>query len=118
VDDSTFRKHDSQDPMTPGTFTWRFKLILKKNGPPERLNVHSLRHSNASLLIANGAGVAAVAVLPGHSQPSAALDIYTHLRQKQKKPPAKLSGGAWISDEGENCVRLHASPFLNRNLLR
>ena len=29
-DDFVFRKHDSQDPMTPSTFTWRFKLILKK----------------------------------------------------------------------------------------
>ena len=31
-DDFLFRRHDSQDPMTPSTFTWRFKLILKKHG--------------------------------------------------------------------------------------
>ena len=30
--------------MTPSTFTWRFKLILKKHGLPLDLNVHSLRH--------------------------------------------------------------------------
>ena len=53
-----FRKLDSQDPMTPSTFTWRFKLILNKNGLPEKLNVHSLRHSNASLLVANETDVA------------------------------------------------------------
>ena len=53
--------------MTPSSFTWRFKLILKKNGLPEKLNVHSLRHSNASLLIANGTDVATVASLLGHS---------------------------------------------------
>lgn len=35
ADDFVFCKHDSQDPMTPSTFTWRFKLILKKNGFPE-----------------------------------------------------------------------------------
>lgn len=84
-DDFVFRKHDSQDPMTPSTFTWRFKLILKKNGLPEKLNVHSLRHSNASLLIANGADVATVAGLLGHSQPSTTLDIYTHAFDKNKK---------------------------------
>lgn len=50
-DDFVFRKHDSQEPMTPSTFTWRFKLILKKNGLPEKLNVHSLRHTNADLLL-------------------------------------------------------------------
>ena len=85
TDDFVFRKHDSQDPMTPSTFTWRFKLILKKNGLPEKLNVHSLRHSNASLLIAGGADVATVAGLLGHSQPSTTLDIYTHAFDKNKK---------------------------------
>ena len=85
ADDFVFRKHDSQEPMTPSTFTWRFKLILKKNGLPEKLNVHSLRHSNASLLIANGADVATVAGLLGHSQPSTTLDIYTHAFDKNKK---------------------------------
>ena len=84
-DDFVFRRHDSEDPMTPSTFTWRFKMILKKNGLPEKLNVHSLRHSNASLLIAGGADVATVAGLLGHSQPSTTLDIYTHAFDKNKK---------------------------------
>ena len=39
-DDFVFRKHYSSNPMTPSSFTWRFKLILKKNGLPEKLNVH------------------------------------------------------------------------------
>ncbi len=85
ADDFVFRKHDSQDPMTPSTFTWRFELILKKNGLPEKLNVHSLRHSNASLLIAGGADVATVAGLLCHSQPSTTLGIYTHAFDKNKK---------------------------------
>ena len=71
--------------MTPSTFTWRFKLILKKHGLPNDLNVHSLRHTNTSLLIANGADVATVAGLLGHSQVSTTLDIYTHAFDKQKK---------------------------------
>ena len=83
ADDFVFRKHDSRDPMAPSTFTWWFKLILKKNGLPEKLNVHSLHHSNASLLIAGGADVATVAGLLGHSQPSTTLDIYTHAFDKK-----------------------------------
>ena len=81
ADDFVFRKRDSQAPRN----AQRFKLILKKNGLPEKLNVHSLRHSNASLLIANGADVATVAGLLGHSQPSTTLDIYTHAFDKNKK---------------------------------
>ena len=80
-----FRRNGYQLPMTPSTFTWRFKLILKKHCLPEYLNVHSLRHTAASLMIANGTDVATVAGLLGHSQPSTTLDIYTHAFDKNKK---------------------------------
>lgn len=71
--------------MTPSSFIWRFKMILQKYGLPEKLNVHSLRHTNASLLIAGGADVTTVSSLLGHSQPSTTLDIYSHAFDKNKK---------------------------------
>ncbi len=64
--------------MSPSTFTSTFKTILRKHDLPENLNIHSLRHTNASLMIANGTDVATVAGLLGHSQVSTTLDIYTH----------------------------------------
>ena len=85
--DYIFRRHGYRLPMTPTTFTWRFKLILKKHGLPPALNVHSLRHTNASLLIAGGADVATVV---GHSQPSTTLDIYTHAFDKNKKAASQV----------------------------
>ena len=88
--DYIFRRHGDRLPMTPSTFTWRFKLILKKHGLPTALNVHSLRHTNASLLIAGGADVATVAGLLGHSQPSTTLDIYTHAFDKNKKAASQV----------------------------
>ena len=93
-----FRRNGYQLPITPSTFTWRFKLILKKHGLPEQLNVHSLRHSNASLLIANGADVATVAGPLGHSQPSTTLDIYTHAFDKNKKTPVRPCRAVWKSE--------------------
>jgi integrase len=96
-DDYIFRRHETRLPMTPNSFTWRFKLILKKNGLPTKLNVHSLRHTNASLLIASGTDVATVAGLLGHSQPSTTLDIYTHAFDKNKKAASeKLQKGLEI----------------------
>ena len=89
-EDFLFRRNGSRLPMTPTTFTWRFKLILRKNGLPENLNVHSLRHTNASLLIAGGADVATVAGLLGHSQPSTTLDIYTHAFDKNKRAASAI----------------------------
>ncbi len=88
--DFLFRRKGCRLPMTPSTFTWRFKLILKKHGLPEYLNVHSLRHTNASLLIANGTDVATVAGLLGHSQPSTTLDIYTHAFDKNKQAASRV----------------------------
>ena len=84
-DDYIFRRHGMELPMTPSTFTWRFKLILKKHGLPSTLNVHSLRHTAASLMIAGGADVATVSGLLGHSQVSTTLDIYTHAFDDKKK---------------------------------
>ena len=59
----------------------------------EQLNIHSLRHTAASLMIAGGADMATVAGILGHSQPSATLDIYTHARTK--KPPARSCKECW-----------------------
>ncbi len=84
-DDYIFRRHGMELPMTPSSFTWRFKLILKKHGLPGNLNVHSLRHTAASLMIAGGADIATVSGLLGHSQVSTTLDIYTHAFDDKKK---------------------------------
>ena len=85
ADDYIFRRHGMELPMTPSSFTWRFKLILKKHGLPSNLNVHSFRHTAASLMIAGGADVATVSGLLGHSQVSTTLDIYTHAFDDKKK---------------------------------
>ena len=87
--DYIFRRKGVDLPMTPSTFTGKFKKILKANGLPENLNVHSLRHTNASLLIAGGTDVTTVAGLLGHSQPSTTLDIYSHAFDKNKKAASR-----------------------------
>ena len=89
-DDYVFRRKGMKLPMTPSTFTWRFKKILKVNDLPTDLNVHSLRHTAASLFIASGTDVGTVAGLLGHSQPSTTLDIYTHAFDKNKKAASHI----------------------------
>ena len=90
-DDYLFRQ-PSGDPMVPTTFTFRFKKILRQSGLPENLNVHSLRHTNASLLIAQGVDVRTVASLLGHSQASTTLDIYAHAFDKKKRDAQEKLG--------------------------
>ncbi|MFI3169373.1 MAG: tyrosine-type recombinase/integrase [Faecalibacterium sp.] len=80
-----FQKEKQNKPMSPDTFTQRFNQILRENGLPQDLNVHSLRHSVASVLIANGTDVATVSSLLGHAQVSTTLDIYAHAFDSNKK---------------------------------
>ena len=75
-------------------FTYRFKLILKANNLPLDLSVHSLRHTNASLLIAQGVDVRTVASLLGHAQASTTLDIYAHAFDKNKRKAQEKLGKA------------------------
>jgi len=77
--DYLFRQPNGK-PMNPCTFTYRFKLILKANNLPLDLNVHSLRHTNASLL--------------GHAQASTTLDIYAHAFDKNKRKAQEKLGKA------------------------
>ena len=83
-EDYLFRQPGGE-PMVPSTFTFRFKKILREGNLPDNLNVHSLRHTNASMLIAQGVDVRTVAGLLGHAQPSTTLDIYSHAFDKNKK---------------------------------
>ena len=93
TEDYVFRRHGENLPMTPSTFTWRFKLILKKHGLPLDLNVHSLRHTAASLMISGGADVATVSGILGHAQVSTTLDIYTHaFDEKKREVSAQMQG--------------------------
>ena len=64
------------DSRVPGTFTFRFKKILQEGDLPDNLNVHSLRHTNASLLIAAHVPVTAVSGRLGHAKTSTTTDIY------------------------------------------
>ena len=92
-EDYLFRQPNGK-PMCPSTFTYRFKLILKANNLPLDLNVHSLRHTNASLLIAQGVDVRTVASLLGHAQASTTLDIYAHAFDKNKRKAQEKLGKA------------------------
>ena len=98
TEDYIFRRHGADLPMTPSTFTWRFKLILKKHGLPLDLNVHSLRHTAASLMISGGRMCNSLGLL-GHSQVSTTLDIYTHAFDERSGGQRRDAG------EGGRCSR-------------
>lgn len=64
-------------PMSLSTpYKW-LQDFTKKNNLP-KINIHSLRHTNATLLIRQGVNVRTVAGRLGHSVTSTTLNIYSH----------------------------------------
>lgn len=53
------------------------QMFTKRMGLP-KATVHSFRHFNASVLIAQGVDIVAVQTALGHSTPSTTLNIYSH----------------------------------------
>lgn len=71
-----------------------FHKIATAAGIPEekRYGLHSLRHTFASMLIANGENVKTVSELLGHSDTTVTYNTYVHLFKNQKKTAIKKIG--------------------------
>ena len=67
-------------PMSANVPLHRLKRILKRAGLPE-VSLHSLRHTNATLLIQQGVSVRTVSARLGHSQTSTTMNIYAEQLQ-------------------------------------
>jgi integrase len=64
-------------PIDPDDLTHRFKVFVKEAGLPDDIYFHSLRHSCATLLLAQGVPMYVVKDILGHSQISTTMR-YTH----------------------------------------
>jgi integrase len=66
-------------PFEPRSAVSDFKRILAKAGLPGSIKFHDLRHSAASLLLAQGVQLRAIMELLGHSTIALTANTYTHL---------------------------------------
>ena len=86
--DRLFIKDDST-PIHPDSLTaWTKKFIKKHNLP--KFSPHSLRHTNASLLIANGVNIPTVSKRLGHANVSTTTKIYSHAIQAADEKAADI----------------------------
>ncbi len=65
-------------PLDARNVTSRYKAVLTRTGLPD-IRFYDLRHSCASLLIAQGVPLAVVSRILGHSQISLTMNTYVHL---------------------------------------
>ena len=76
------------NPQAPTSYLSRFG---KKYGV-ENLHPHALRHTMATISIANGADIVSVSEKLGHSETSVTLDVYSHVnKQAQMRANQALS---------------------------
>ena len=74
--DRLFTQWDGK-PIHPDSITGWFRAFIRRSGLPD-ITLHSLRHTNATLLIANGTNIRTVSSRLGHSQTSTTTNIYAH----------------------------------------
>lgn len=68
-------------PLHPSSVTSWFSKFARSAGLPDGVTIHSLRHTNATLLIAAGVNVRTVSARLGHAHTSTTMDIYSHAIQ-------------------------------------
>lgn len=74
--------------MHPDTITGWFGKFLKRHNLPH-IPLHSLRHTNATLLIASGTDLRTVSKRLGHANMSTTANIYTHAIQTADEKAAQ-----------------------------
>lgn len=68
------------EPIHPDTLTNWFSDFVKWNNLPP-VTIHSMRHTNATLLIAAGTNLWTVSARLGHAQTSTTANVYSHAIQ-------------------------------------
>lgn len=93
------------DPMGnlihPDLITERFPVLLERFGM-EKIRFHDLRHSCASMLIANHASLKEVQMWLGHSTITTTADVYGHLDESAKNRIGDAMQKLLCPDEGED----------------
>jgi integrase len=74
-------------PYDPRRLNEDFERALKRGGLP-RIRFHDLRHSAATLLLAQGVPVKMISELLGHSTTRMTLDVYAHVLETMKQEAA------------------------------
>lgn len=78
-------------PIHPDTISGWFRKFIAKYHLPD-VSIHSLRHTNATLLIAGGTDLRTVSKRLGHSNMTTTGNIYTHAIQTADERAAEVLG--------------------------
>jgi integrase len=86
-------------PMDPGNVSHWFSRICRRAGLGH-WHLHELRHSGASLMLAQGTDLYVVSEVLGHSSVAITKDVYGHLVEGQKRAAATRMSEALLTPNG------------------
>ncbi len=86
--DRLFTQWNGQ-PMYPDSLTKWFHNFLQRNNL-RSVTLHSLRHTNATIMISEGTDIRTVSNRLGHAQTSTTLNIYTHALKSKDTQAAEV----------------------------
>ena len=89
-------------PMRPDTLSGWFHDFIKKTDLPQ-IHIHSLRHTNATLNIANGVAVTTVAGLLGHANATTTAKIYAHSIKSAQAAAAEMMDNLLTPKTNSHC---------------
>jgi len=85
-------------PLLPDSVTAKFKKFIHDNNLPD-VSIKSLRHTSATLLIADGVDIRTVSQRMGHAQTSTTMNIYAHAIQSAQAKAAKALDNKLFPDD-------------------
>jgi site-specific recombinase XerD len=103
----TWREHDLifpsalGTPMDPDNVSHCFSRICRRAGLGH-WHLHELRHSGASLMLAQGTDLYVVFEVLGHSSVAITKDVYGHLVEGQKRAAAARMSQALLTPNGSH----------------
>ena len=86
-------------PLDPDNISHLFSRICRRAGLGH-WHLHELRHSGASLMLAQGTDLYVVSEVLGHSSVAITKDVYGHLVEGQKRAAARLMSAALLGGTG------------------
>jgi integrase len=77
-------------PLMPTSISATVSRICKRLGLPKGVSLHTVRHTHASLLLEEGAGLATISERMGHSSVRTTADIYSHAIRGKDREVAEM----------------------------
>lgn len=90
--------HENGDLIYPNNLTHKFNKFLRIH-KLKKIRLHDLRHSCASIMIANGISMKQIQEWLGHASYTITADTYTHLDFTSKKQSASAIANALGSEQ-------------------